>query len=312
MARLNGSVGAGGRNIPGDVSSIQNLINQSIRLVTPLAFLPVTGICDSRTIDAIVMFQTRVVGLPKPDGRVDPGGKTLTALGVCAGGGTYGPSVPAGPPAPTVTPAGGKYTTDPMEMETKRTTPTARDVVTMLRFAWSDLTENGARTLTAQFMAETGGGKYCFNWNLGNVKARSTAVPHMYLKNVWEIESPAGAASQVSSAGGLAHVATLDEIKSHGWGCPPGKSVVVYQPPHTACRFRAYVTLTDGAQKWVAYHKSCAARYASYLDTVNAGDCAGVARILKQDHYYTASEADYARGMTRKKAEIDRTLGAIT
>ena len=65
---------------------------------------------------------------------------------------------------PTAT-AGRKYTASPHEVVTKTTTPTPRQVVDMLVANWNALTENGARTLTAQFMAETGGGKYCFNWN---------------------------------------------------------------------------------------------------------------------------------------------------
>ena len=56
----------------------------------------------------------------------------------------------------------------------------------MLRTSWPELTENGARTLAAQFMGETGGGRFCFNWNLGNVKAGPND-PHMCLRGVWEV-----------------------------------------------------------------------------------------------------------------------------
>jgi len=47
----------------------------------------------------------------------------------------------------------------------------------MLRAGWSEVTEQGARTLTAQFLHETSGGASCYNWNLGNVKATNTNVP---------------------------------------------------------------------------------------------------------------------------------------
>ena len=50
------------------------------------------------------------------------------------------------------------FTTNPNEVNTSQTTPAARDVVAMLLPAWPDLNQNGARTLAAQFMAETGGG----------------------------------------------------------------------------------------------------------------------------------------------------------
>ncbi|HKB12226.1 MAG TPA: hypothetical protein VKD69_16305 [Vicinamibacterales bacterium] len=204
---------------------------------------------------------------------------------------------------------GTKYTNDPNEVPTRTTTPSIRDVHSMVRLAWSQLNDAGARTLTAQFMAETGGGKYCFNWNLGNVKA-GAGEPHMYLRNVWEVVSPSAAQQHVAGAGGLAHIATDAEIRQHGWSHPGGTAVVVFQPPHAQCRFRAYTSLQDGAQRWMRHHQAIAARDATYLPALNAADIAAVAHALKQAGYYTAGEADYARAMTAKKADVDRTLGA--
>ena len=207
-------------------------------------------------------------------------------------------------------PAGGrKYTDSPNEVVTRATTPTPRDVVTMLLLAWPELTDQGARTLTAQFMAETGGGKYCFNWNLGNVKAGPNEQ-HMYLRNVWEVDSPAGAQAQVARAKGLAHVATPEEIKKHGWSCPAGKAVAVFDPPHPQCRFRAYNSLRDGAQRWLVHHQQIARRNPGFLTALNAANIAAVAHALKLAGYYTAGEGDYARGMTRAKVEVDRAMGA--
>jgi len=203
---------------------------------------------------------------------------------------------------------GKKYTDSANEFITTRTTPSSKDVVTMLMTAWPELTENGARTLTAQFMAETGRGKYCFNWNLGNVKA-TASQPHMYLANVWECSSQEGADKQVAAAGGLAHIATEDEIKAHGWKCP--KVVVVFSPPHAQCRFRAYASLADGAQRWLGHHKTIAATHADFLTSLNNGDTAAVAHALKMVGYYTASEADYALAMKRMKEAVDKELGPL-
>ena len=208
-------------------------------------------------------------------------------------------------------PAGGrKYTSSMNEVVTQTTTPTPREVVAMLLQAWPQLTEEGARTLTAQFMAETGGGKYCFNWTLGNVKAGPNE-PHMYLRGVWEVDSPEGAQAQVARANGLAHVATPDEIKKHGYSCPTGKKVAVFDPPHPQCRFRAYGSLQDGAQRWLGHHQKIALRDANFVIALNKGDIGAVAHALKQAGYYTAGEADYARAMKRTKTEIDRNLGAL-
>lgn len=206
---------------------------------------------------------------------------------------------------------GKKYTDDPNEFITKTTTPTAREVVNMLQGAWDALTENGARTLAAQFMAETGGGKYCFNWNLGNVKA-PTSQPHMYLHNVWEVDSAAGANAQVAKSGGLAHVATADEMKQHGWKCSTAQAIAVFNPPHPQCRFRAYGSLSEGAQKWLGHHQRTAMSHPDFIAALNDGDTVKVAHILKQVGYYTANESDYARAMTRTKVDVDRALGPLS
>jgi hypothetical protein len=158
-------------------------------------------------------------------------------------------------------------------------------------------------------MAETGGGKYCFNWNLGNVKAGPNE-PHMYLANVWECDSQAGAEAQIKRAGGLARIATADEIAKHGWKCP--NVVVVFSPPHAQCRFRAYVALADGAQRWLSHHKRIAQGDPAFLTALNAGDVAKVAHALKMARYYTAAEVDYANAMRRTKADVDRQLGPLS
>jgi hypothetical protein len=178
----------------------------------------------------------------------------------------------------------------------------------MLLSTWPELNQNGARTLAAQFMAETGGGRFCFNWNLGNVKAGAND-PHMYLQNVWECDTAAGAAAQVQKANGLAHIATAQEIKQHGWRC--ADTVVVFQPPHAQCRFRAYPTLATGAQLWVGRHKKIGTAQVDYLKVINLGDIAAVAHCLKVARYYTAPEADYAKGMSAQRKIIDQALGPI-
>jgi hypothetical protein len=303
---LQRSVGFGGVNLSADVLTVKKLINQCIGFIVPRAPVTENDSCDPNTIDAIRDFQFRVVKLAVPDGRVDPAGKTLEALTVCASGKHYVPNVPQ--PGASQNQPGKTYTDNPKEVPTKTTTPTASDVVSMLLLAWTDLTVNGARTLTAQFMAETGGGRYCFNWNLGNVKSGPNDL-HMYLRNVWECDTEAGAQSQVAKSNGLAHIATAEEIKQHGWSCP--SAVVVFQPPHPQCRFRAYSSLADGAQRWLTHHKSIAQKNAGFLTALNSGDTTAVAHALKQAGYYTASEASYAQGMAAQKKKIDSTLGPI-
>jgi len=94
MAAITGTVGRGGANRPNDVKTIQTLLNQNIAKLVP--FLPVTvsGTCDPQTILMIEEFQRRVLQTQTPDGRVDPGGRTLKALG---GGGGPTPSTSGEP-----------------------------------------------------------------------------------------------------------------------------------------------------------------------------------------------------------------------
>lgn len=202
-----------------------------------------------------------------------------------------------------------KYTNNANEVLTQQTPLTPAPVVTLLLANWSALTANGARTLTAQVMTETGG-THCYNWNVGNVKSGAND-PHMYLRNVWEVDTPEKAATQVAGAGGLARIATDDEITKHGWARKEGKTIVVYNPPHAQCRFRAYTSLQDGAQRWLGKHQTIAGQNADYVANLNAGSITAVARALTQARYFTQDEAIYAAGMTRWKRDIDKALGPI-
>ncbi|MGI8638532.1 MAG: hypothetical protein ACR2MG_01045 [Pyrinomonadaceae bacterium] len=87
------SVGHNGINMHTDVIRIQHLLNLARqRLSTArISFrrfnrLVEDGIVGSLTIAAIKIFQHDIVGFPEPDGRVDPGGKTLRVLQAIAHG----------------------------------------------------------------------------------------------------------------------------------------------------------------------------------------------------------------------------------
>jgi len=78
MTGITKSVGNGGANLPADVGVVRQLLAGFVAKAgkPPLA----TGPMDPPTIDAITRFQAEVMHLGKPDGRVDPGGKTIGAL----------------------------------------------------------------------------------------------------------------------------------------------------------------------------------------------------------------------------------------
>ena len=85
MAALSGPVGRGGRNSRSDVLEVQRLLNACRRLLIPGAPLAEDGIAGPATVALITEFQRRVLNRPSPDGRVDPGGKTLAKLNEMAG-----------------------------------------------------------------------------------------------------------------------------------------------------------------------------------------------------------------------------------
>lgn len=92
-AMIMGSVGRGGVNQSADARTVQTLLNNNRSL--PLQKLTVDGAVGPKTIAAIEEFQRRVVKMHLPDGRVDPGGKTLKALDSSSGVVPYIP--PAAP-----------------------------------------------------------------------------------------------------------------------------------------------------------------------------------------------------------------------
>ena len=69
-----------------------------------------------------------------------------------------------------------------------------------------------------------------------------------------------------------------------------GKDVVIKDG------FRAYNSLDEGALDYV---KTMRDRFGSALAPAAAGDTAGFAHALKKAGYYTASESDYAKGISR-------------
>jgi peptidoglycan hydrolase-like protein with peptidoglycan-binding domain len=78
MTRIQGSVGNQGDNLDADVRLVQRLLNE--HNLAPLAKLPEDGRASPATIASIRHFQARYVGVSSPDGRVDPGGRTLRVL----------------------------------------------------------------------------------------------------------------------------------------------------------------------------------------------------------------------------------------
>lgn len=78
MAKIEGSVGQNGDNLERDVRVVQQLLNRQD--LSPLDRVSEDGRVGASTIKAIRHFQARCVGMASPDGRVDPGGRTIQKL----------------------------------------------------------------------------------------------------------------------------------------------------------------------------------------------------------------------------------------
>ncbi|MGD8595306.1 MAG: transglycosylase SLT domain-containing protein [Gammaproteobacteria bacterium] len=78
MYQIKESAGKGGVNNKDDVFIVQTLLNRHRK--SPNELLAVDKMVGPKTIQAIVEFQMKVLKFKKPDGRVDPNGKTLKSL----------------------------------------------------------------------------------------------------------------------------------------------------------------------------------------------------------------------------------------
>lgn len=145
-----------------------------------------------------------------------------------------------------------------------KTLVTAPEALIALRDAWVErYGANPSRAslcvLVAHWALETGHGKSCWNYNLGNVKSFQREGDDWCFFRCNEI------------------------IK--------GK-VVWFDPDHPACCFMAYPSLPAGA---AAYLAKLVKHFAPAWPAVLAGDPAAYSHLLKVNRYYTADETAYTR-----------------
>jgi hypothetical protein len=304
-AGLSAGVGSGAANHTSDVRRVQELLNKSIGRFFHFRPFKVTGHYDLLTNRAISEFQRTVLFTPHANGQIHPHDQTDEALHALARHQLYIPKV-----AHHV--SGGKFTSHPNEVVAKSTHATPQITIPAFRALWSGLTENGARTLTAQFLHETHFAKNFFNWNLGTVKCPDSHVnewKHVYLRSAWEIRTPVQAKQEVAESKGLASLADAAMVAQKDSHLKPGEVMVTYLRPHPESRFCAYDSFQDGARQWIERHKRAAGRHASYLNALNTGNTLEVAKILKKEGYATHSEKAYAEGLKSTLQKLDMTLG---
>lgn len=156
------------------------------------------------------------------------------------------------------------------KMETVKTTCSKSELIKGFVDGWIKQfnqipSKESIGVLYAQNSLETGGTKYMWNWNIGNVKAvdkPGETVEYCVLNNVWEIIN--------------------------------GKRIIL-SPNDPGSWFRSFPTLADGVAHHFNFLKNN--RYKHAWTAVESGNPAAFAHLLKVAGYYTASEADYIKLM---------------
>lgn len=161
-------------------------------------------------------------------------------------------------------------------VEPKHTPISTQEYLTSCRNAFqkvfdSEPTNETIALLWAHWALETGRGKNCFNYNLGNVKCFDPSQPYHMLRNIWEIEN--------------------------------GQKVF-YQPPHKQTWFRAYQTLDEGME---AYLKLIYHRFNRSVPALLNGNAGDFATSLKVQHYFTGNLGDYISALTSLQKEFLKT-----
>lgn len=157
-------------------------------------------------------------------------------------------------------------------MPDKLTPASSADVYDALGRVAYGLGRESRLVLLSQWALETGGGRACHCWNLGNVK----------------------------------------HVKGDGrtwtmFGCTEVLSgrVVRFEPPDPQTWFRAFATIDDGATDYVEILKG---RFAAAWPAVEAGDVAAFGHALKLQRYYTADEHAYIALLQREHDALDKAI----
>jgi hypothetical protein len=193
----------------------------------------------------------------------------------------------------------------PRELPSIRTRCSPAELYAALAEAAPELQRKSLLVLLAQWSLETGEGRECRCWNLGNAKGR----PDGSDGRSWQYFScneilPAKVAARIVAAApprksGTSPSAAITSTR------PNGDVVIWFYPNHPYACFRAFATLDEGARDYVQMQRI---RFASAWPAVLAGDPAAFGHALKLAHYYTADEAGYVGALYRFYQRYEATV----
>lgn len=145
--------------------------------------------------------------------------------------------------------------------------------------------------LLAQWALETGRGKSCHSWNLGNAKSTGTDGRSWTYFGCDEVIGQAQARGLVA-ASPLAHITkTFSDGTARVW----------FDAPHPWSRFRAFETLREGATDYLGM---LSMRFKSAWPYVVSGDPSSFVHECRRLGYFTAPEVPYRNAVVSLFAEF--------
>lgn len=163
------------------------------------------------------------------------------------------------------------------------------DLYSALKKASPDLSKDALSVLIAHWALETGRGKKCIAYNIGNIKCPDEHKSNYCYFVTFERLSSREAADYVAKSTEENHAVITVSL-------PSGNCLVTFYPNHPACRFCAYETLDEGVADYLLHLKT---RFAACWHFVEEGNVIQFCHSLKEQGYYTASEAVYTKAINQ-------------
>lgn len=197
-----------------------------------------------------------------------------------------------------------------MRLPDQRTPVGTVELARAYRAAWLEPEPPSASTLAlllAQWALETGWGRACHHFNLGNAKATPDWPGDVCFFPCNEVLSAAGAAGAIERAGTRTDEDDGPDAEVTEW-LPGGRAVVWFYPDNPACCFRAFATLQEGAADHLQLLRR---RFAAAWPALLRGDAATFCQQLKAQRYYTADLVSYQSAVVSLQRQLVRQLEGV-
>lgn len=178
----------------------------------------------------------------------------------------------------------------------EQTSCTPEQMFYALGNAWVQLFDEQPKSpslccLLSQWALETGWGKSCWCWNIGNFKSYDGDNRNYTYYKCDERFDKATAARYLANAGIRADGSGLPNV-AHESDNSDNTVSLWFWPDHPVSRFRAYKTIQEGSKDYV---ESLFNRFSKAWPAILHGDPTNFIHQLKVQGYFTADEATYTK-----------------